>query len=120
MDFIDSPHPGLHDMVCFKKGYEKIFVLKDEIIMFSTNGRRVDVYTTAGRYSVNAALNEIEKKLNDARFFRSSQSYLINLKMVKKVVSKAERRHIEFHRTGETALLSKSNERKLYEMIKII
>ncbi|SFG56979.1 LytTr DNA-binding domain-containing protein [Desulfotomaculum arcticum] len=108
------------NIICFKQGYEKIFLLKDEIIMFATSDRRVDIYTLRGKHTVSASLSEIEKKLNDAGFFRSHQSYLINIKMVKKVSNKADKRYIEFHNTRETALISKSNERKLYEMVKII
>ena len=109
-----------HDIICFKMGYEKIFILKDEIIMFSTNGRKVDIHSLTRKYTINTTLNEIQKKLNDAMFFRSHQSFLINIKMVKKIISKAETRCIEFHRTGEIALISKGNERKLFEMVKII
>lgn len=120
MNLPKSQNAEFNNIICFKKGYEKIFVLKDEIIMFSTNERKVDIHTPTCRYTINATLNEIEKKMNDVMFFRSHQSYLINLKMVKKIISNAEIRCIEFHRTSETALLSKGNERKLFEMIKII
>ena len=109
-----------NDIICFKMGDEKIFILKDEIIMFSTNGRKIDIHTTARKYTINTTLNEIQKKLKDAMFFRSHQSYLINIRMVKKIISKGEMRYIEFHRSSETAQISKGNERKLFEMVKII
>ncbi|WP_347489015.1 LytTR family DNA-binding domain-containing protein [Desulfoscipio sp. XC116] len=111
---------GRDNIICFKQGNEKIFLLKNEIIMFATSDRKVDIYTLRGKHTVNTSLSEIEKKLNDAGFFRSHQSYLVNLKMAKKVSSKADKRYIEFHNTRETALISKNNERKLYEMVKLI
>ena len=120
MNLTGSSYAEFDEVICFKQGYEKIFILKDEIIMFAIRDRRIDIHTLRGKHTVNASLSEIEKKLNDAGFFRSHQSYLINLKMVKKVKSKSDKRYIEFHHTRETALLSKVNERKLYELVRII
>ncbi|ACV62806.1 response regulator receiver protein [Desulfofarcimen acetoxidans DSM 771] len=109
-----------NDIICFRIGCEKIFISKDEIIMFSTNGRKVDVHTPSCRFTVNITLNEIQKKLDDTIFFRSHQSYLVNIKMVKKIFSKGETRCIEFRLISETAQISKGNERKLFEMVRII
>lgn len=120
MSLTGYSYDQFNNIICFRKRHEKVFVLKDEIIMFSINGRKVDIHTVRGRHTINATLNDIENNLNDAGFLRIHQSYIINLKMIKAVKQKDGKRYIEFHHTDEIALISKNNEHKLYEMVKTI
>ncbi len=108
------------DILCFKTGTEKVFVLRNDIVMFATKERKVEIYTSTATFIVKATLNEIEVKLDDASFFRSHQSYLINLKKVKKIINKGTRRYVVFHGIKKTAIISKANEQKLEAIIQSI
>lgn len=108
------------DILCFKTGTEKVFVLRSDIVMFATRDRKVKIYTPAATFLVKNTLNEIEVKLADACFFRSHQSYLINLNKVMKIITKETRRYVVFYGIKRTAVISKANEQKLEAMIQSI
>lgn len=108
------------NILCFSMGIDKLFLISDEIIMFATNKRKVVVYTVKGEYTINARLGDIEKKLFDLGFFRTHQSYIVNLKMIKKIECRFEGRYIVFNNVKKTAVLSKCKERQLIRMIKTI
>ncbi|AOT69116.1 LytTR family DNA-binding domain-containing protein [Geosporobacter ferrireducens] len=110
----------IHGKVCVKSGMERLFMPKKNIIMFVKNGRKTDMVTVEGTYSLNTSLNSIEKKLDNRHFFRSHQSYIINLMMINKIVTTELETHVEMENTEEKALITKQNEKKLYSFIEVL
>lgn len=110
----------IHGKVCVKNGSEKLFIPKRNIIMFVKNGRKTDMHTIDGEtFQINASLNRIEKKLDNRHFFRSHQSYIVNLMLIHKVVSTDLETYIVMEHTSEKALITKQNEKKLYHFIEV-
>ncbi len=110
----------IHGKVCIKNGMERLFMPKKNIIMFVKNGRKTDMVTAEGTYSLNTSLNSIEKKLDNRHFFRSHQSYIINLMMIHKIVTTELETYVAMENTEEKALITKQNEKKLYSFIEIL
>ncbi|MFZ5969177.1 MAG: LytTR family transcriptional regulator DNA-binding domain-containing protein [Bacillota bacterium] len=111
----------IHGKVCVKHGNERLFIPKRNIIMFVKNGRKTDIHTIDGDvFSINASLNSIEKKLDNRHFFRAHQSYIINLMLIQKVVSTELETFVVMEHTKEKALITKQNERKLYDHIEVL
>lgn len=110
----------IHGKVCVKSGMERLFMPKKHIIMFVKNGRKTDMITIEGTFSLNTSLNSIEKKLDNRHFFRSHQSYIINLMMINKIVTTELETYVVMENTQEKALITKQNEKKLYNFIEIL
>jgi DNA-binding LytR/AlgR family response regulator len=113
---VTKPGAVRESILCIKRKGEIIFLPREEIMMFYTDGHKVVAHTTAGDYEFVATLNEVEGKLNgDSRFLRTHQSYLVNVCMIERIVKKDSKKCIKFHRSDKIALLSKKVEKKLKE-----
>ncbi|MDF2547799.1 LytR/AlgR family response regulator transcription factor [Anaerosolibacter sp.] len=109
----------IHGKICVKHGHERIFIPKKSIIMFVKNGRKTDLHTMDGIYSIHDSLNNVEKKLDNRHFFRSHQSFIINLMMIRKIVTTDLETYVNMEHTEEKAQITKQNEKKLYELIEV-
>jgi two-component system LytT family response regulator len=87
--------------------------------MFVKNGRKTDLHTIEGVYGIHDSLNNIEKKLDNRHFFRSHQSFIINLMMIRKIVTTELETYVAMEHTEERAQITKQNEKKLYELIEV-
>lgn len=109
----------IHGKICVKHGNERLFLPKKNIIMFVKNGRKTDMHTTEGIFSIPASLNHVEKKLDNRHFFRSHQSFIINLMMIKKIVATDLETYVVMEHTDARAQITKQNEKRLYELIEV-
>ncbi|MEW9121093.1 MAG: LytTR family DNA-binding domain-containing protein [Thermotaleaceae bacterium] len=110
----------IHGKVCIKYGLERLFIPKKSIIMFVKKGRKTELITTDQTYSLNTSLSTVEKKLDNRHFFRSHQSYIINLMMIKRIVTTELETYVLMEHTEEKALITKQNEKKLYKYIEVL
>lgn len=110
----------LHGKVCIKNGNEKIFISKKHIIMFEKNGRKIDIITEEGNFSIYGSLNKIEEKLKSRHFFRAHQSFIINLQKIKKIISTEYENYLILAGTDRRALITKNREKMLYENIELL
>ncbi len=109
-----------HGKVCIKDGSEKIFISKKNIIMFEKNGRKIDVICEEKCFSIYGSLNNIEEKLKSKHFFRSHQSYIINLQKLKKIISTDYENYLVLEGTDRKALVTRTREKKLYDQIEVL
>ncbi len=64
----------------------KITLIKHEdIIVCESQGKKVYICARKGGYLTNYTLNQLEKRLDDACFFRAHQAYLVNLNYVREI-----------------------------------
>lgn len=101
-----------------KSGYEHIFLDPEEIIFLEKESKRTLLYTLNGNYWTYETLNELEKCLDHKTFFRSHKSYLINLRMVAKIVPWANGSClVKFRHTDKEALLSRAQAKILFRYL---
>lgn len=110
----------LHGKVCIKHGSEKVFISKKSIIMFYKNDRKVNILTTEGEFSIYGSLNKVEEKLKSRHFFRSHQSFLVNIQKIQKIISDEYENHIILEGTDKKALITRNRESRLYELIEVL
>ncbi|KUG04496.1 autolysis response regulater lytr [hydrocarbon metagenome] len=73
----------------------KITLIKHEdIIVCESQGKKVFVCTKKGGYLTNYTLNQLEKCLDDADFFRAHQAYLVNLNYIQEIKNFGEGSYI--------------------------
>lgn len=108
------------EMLCFKAKGERIFLHKDEVLMFVTNKRKIDLYTAKNIVSLSGSLGDFEKKLARMGFYRTHQSYLVNLSAVRKVIMDKDKYYIQLKGADFRALLSRSNKNDFYEKMIIV
>jgi DNA-binding LytR/AlgR family response regulator len=63
-------------------GRETLMLAMDKILAVEAEGRKTLVHTEEGSHTCNLGLGEMEALLTDARFFKSSRSYILNLMAV--------------------------------------
>ena len=97
-------------------GREVVFIDSNEIIFLEKEERKTVIYTKDGRYETTESLGELEQKLDPHTFFRSHKSYIVNLKMVERLVPWANGSYrIKFRYTQHFALLSRHQARVLID-----
>ena len=113
---------NLQEGCCTSNGSNKTFIIHtnnsihiirpSEIIMVQGDGSYSSIYLIDGRKITSSKnLGHFVKLLDHSRFFRTHQSYLINLSCVKSI-TKSEGLEVELVE-GKTALLSKSRKQML-------
>ena len=108
------------DKLYVKCGYELHFIDADSIYYIEKDGKKTVIHTRNGRYETHEAINELEKRLNPMNFFRSHKCYLINLKMVEKILPWGDNSYlVKFCHTSNDALMSRSKVKMLYEMLEL-
>lgn len=65
---------------------KKIYIRQKDIMWLESMGRVVSIYCRDDVFRVYARLNDLEKKLNEKRFLRCNQSYIVNIMYVKDVI----------------------------------
>ncbi|WP_026394591.1 LytR/AlgR family response regulator transcription factor [Acetobacterium malicum] len=68
---------------------EKIFLKSDEILYFESLGRKIKVTTFDAEYEYYYTISALEKELDSLRFILCHRSYIVNLKNVKSIKTKA-------------------------------
>jgi len=101
-----------------KKGHEFIFIDIEDVIFIEKNNKKTIIHTVKGHHDTYETLNDIEKRLQGKTFFRSHKSYLINLKMVDRIIPWANGSYlIKFRNTNSDAILSRSQAKMLPEVL---
>lgn len=57
----------------------------DNILCISAHGRETKIHTTSGIFLHSKCIGDMEKLLNDSKFFRCHRSYIINLEAINKI-----------------------------------
>lgn len=109
----------LHGKICVKNGNERIFMPKRDIIMFYKEGRKTKMITNEGPFLINASLSQVEERLQTKHFFRTHQSYLVNVQKIKKIEYSEYENYVHLEGTEEKALITKKQEKSLYEMVEM-
>ncbi|MGL4772872.1 MAG: LytR/AlgR family response regulator transcription factor [Clostridium sp.] len=85
---------GIDKIIKGEKGLNKLmiknkegisFVDTKEIILVQREENSTVIYTKTDSYVTSLSLSSIEEKLDDAQFFRSHKSYIINLSLITKI-----------------------------------
>ena len=99
----------------------KIILLRHkDIIVCESQGKKVNICTKKTGYLTNYTLNELEKRLDDACFFRAHQGYLVNLKYIEEIKSFGEGSYIlHLQLCNRDITLSRSKLRLLREKMGI-
>ncbi len=99
----------------------KITLIKHEdIIVCESQGKKVYICTRKGGYLTNYTLNQLEKSLDDACFFRAHQAYLVNLNYIQEIRNFGEGSYILRLDASEREItLSRSKLRLLREKMGI-
>ncbi len=74
------------ERICVNHRRETRYLFYDEIVYAESRGRSIDIHMSNGDVlSINDKLDALEEALNDSRFLRSHQSYLVNMDFIEDV-----------------------------------
>lgn len=108
------------DKLYIKSGYELHFINIDSIYYVEKDRKRTVIHTTDNRFETHESINDLEKRLDKTSFFRSHKCYLINLKMVEKIIPWGDNSHlVKFFKSNKDALIARSKVKFLYELLEI-
>ncbi|MFA5880835.1 MAG: LytTR family DNA-binding domain-containing protein [Eubacteriales bacterium] len=108
------------DKLYIRCGHELHFVDANTIYYVEKERKKTIIHTTGNRYETHEPINDLEKRLNPADFFRSHKCYLINLRMVEKIIPWGDNSYlVKFFNSNNDALISRSKVRLLYELLDI-
>ena len=65
---------------------KKIYIRQKDIIWLESMGRVVNIHCKNNVFKVYARLKDIELKLDEKRFLRANQSYIVNIMYVKDII----------------------------------
>lgn len=71
--------------VLIERGNENLRIHQEEIIYVEAFAHLVVIATVDQRYEANTSIGDLEKKLDDALFFRSHRSYIVGIKYVRRI-----------------------------------
>ncbi len=108
------------DKLHIKCGHELHFIDVNGIYYIEKERKKTIIHTTDNRYETHEPINDLEKRLNPMNFFRSHKCYLINLKMVQKIIPWGDNSHlVKFFNSNKDALIARSKVKMLYELLEI-
>lgn len=85
---------GIDKIIKHEKGLDKLmiknkegisFVDTKEIVLVQREENSTVIYTKTDSFTTSISLSDIEEKLDNAQFFRSHKSYIINLSLITKI-----------------------------------
>lgn len=94
-----------------KQKTEIHFIKKKDIVFVERTGRSTTIVTASGEtYETYQTLGELEEKLVERDFFRSSRSFIINIHYIKNFSLYTKHSYlVSFHPTKKTAMMTKEN-----------
>ncbi|TMV14411.1 response regulator transcription factor [Paenibacillus thermoaerophilus] len=92
-----------------KQKSEIHFIKKQDIVFIERTGRSTTIVTAGGEtYETYQTLGELEEKLVERGFFRSSRSFIINIHYIKNFSLYTKHSYlVSFHPTQKTAVMTK-------------
>lgn len=96
-----------------RSGAHYVVIAESHVLYFGTEGSLTRLVSDTGQYWMDASLNDLEKRLDPARFFRISRAALINLNAVTKITPETDGCGEVVLRNGETLEVSRRRFRDL-------
>lgn len=101
-----------------KCGHELHFIDTASIYYIEKEKKKTVINTVGNKYETNESINDLEQKLDASIFFRSHKSYLINLKMVEKVIPWGSESYlVKFLNYNGDALMSRAKVKLLHDLL---
>lgn len=108
------------DKLYIKCGHELHFIDTNSIYYVEKDRKKTVIHTTGSKYETHESINDLEKRLNPVNFFRAHKCYLINLKMVEKIIPWGDNSYlVKFFNSNNDALISRSKVKMLYDLLDI-
>ncbi|MEQ9063165.1 MAG: LytTR family DNA-binding domain-containing protein [Vicingaceae bacterium] len=114
-----SDRLGTNDRVFVKDGDKCWFVQLRDIVMFESEGNYVKVYFEGHKPLILRSLNNLEKKLNQRKFFRANRKFIINLDWVEGIESWFNGGLLVKLKNGEQVEISRRQSSKLKDMMSL-
>ncbi len=100
---------------------ETVWIKEDDILFVEAFGKKIALNTEHGTFYSNQSLSEMESKLNNYMFYKTSRSYIVNLAKVKMIKPRSRTSFdIYFDTTEYRAVLSKKNYTEFRKKIKML
>ena len=115
----NSDELGLHDQVFLKDGEKCWFVKLKDIMFFESEGNYVRVYFDDVKPMILRSLNNLEKKLDNRKFFRANRKYIINLNWVDEIENWFSGGLLVKLKNGKQVEISRRQSSKLKEMMSL-
>lgn len=96
-----------------RSGAQYVVIAQPRVLYFGTEGSLTRLVADAGHYWMDPSLNDLEKRLDPAQFFRISRAALVNLNAVTKVTPETGGSGCVLLRNGETLEVSRRRFRDL-------
>ncbi len=94
-------------LVISEQNVKRIVRLR-EILFFERLSTKVLIHTFTNQIEIYSTLSSIEKKINDANYYRTHRSYLVNLQNVREIEVVGDRIYkIHFIRGDKNAYISR-------------
>lgn len=108
------------DKLYIRSGHELHFIDVNSILYIEKNRKKTVVHTAGNTYETHESINELEKRLDRTNFFRSHKCYLINLKMIDKIVPFGDNSQlVKFFDSDNDALIARAKVKILYNLLGI-
>jgi len=109
------------DKLYIRCGHELLFIDADSIYCIEKEQKKTVVHTTDNnKFETHESINDLEKRLDPMKFFRSHKCYLINLNMVKKIIPWGDNSYlVKFADSKKDALIARSKVKMFYELLDI-
>jgi len=108
------------DKLYIKCGHELHFIDTNSVYYVEKDRKKTVIHTIGSKYETHESINDLEKRLNPVSFFRSHKCYLINLKMVEKIIPWGDNSYlVKFFNSNNDALISRSKVKMLYDLLDI-
>jgi two-component system LytT family response regulator len=96
-----------------RSGGHYVVIVESRVLYFGTEGSLTRLVADSGQYWMDPSLNDLERRLDPARFFRISRAALINLNAVTKVTPESGGSGEVMLRNGQSLEVSRRRFRDL-------
>ena len=108
------------DKLYIKCGHELHFIDANSIYYIEKDRKKTVIHTTSGKYETNESISDLEGRLSTVNFFRSHKCYLINLRMIQKILPWGDNSYlVKFFSSNNDALISRAKVKMLYDLLEI-
>jgi len=105
------------ERLCVRRHQEIVFIDAESIVFLEKDKKKTIIHTIDNKYETNEPMANIEKKLAPHFFLRSHLCYIINTRLVEKVVPWGETYIVKFKGIQEEAMVSRNKIQQLYSML---
>jgi len=99
--------PISNPKLAIKSNHTFLYIPIEEILYIEKEGRKCIVHTGSERIETMESLQELEKRLPEALFYKTHRSYLVNLSKVIRIEAFGETYQAKFDCPDKTAYISK-------------